>query len=291
MNKNNPLLKYSDVVLVPKMSNIESRGTIDVSCRFGNQLFNLPVVPANMRTVIDSHLAKSLSDAGFFYIMYRFDISNYEFVKTANKENWKTISISVGVKQSDISTLQKIAEDNLRVDYITIDIAHGHSVLMKNTINEIRKLFGNNTFVIAGNVATSDAVSDITEWGADAIKVGIGQGSPCTTKDKTGFTMPMFSCMLECASNASIPLIADGGVKCNGDVAKAMSAGADMVMVGGMFAECVDSPAKILPKHYKLDFLRVNNFVQQTINLSIKMFAINDTMEVQVNLIKVTQKI
>ena len=103
--------------------------------------------------------------------MHRFDISNYEFVKTANKENWKTISISVGVKQSDISTLQKIAEDNLRVDYITIDIAHGHSVLMKNTINEIRKLFGNNTFVIAGNVATSDAVSDITEWGADAIKV------------------------------------------------------------------------------------------------------------------------
>jgi GMP reductase len=260
MNKNNPLLKYSDVVLVPKMSNIESRGTIDVSCRFGKQLFNLPVVPANMRTVIDSHPAKSLSDAGFFYIMHRFDISNYEFVKTANKENWKTISISVGVKQSDISTLQKIAEDNLRVDYITIDIAHGHSVLMKNTINEIRKLFGNNTFVIAGNVATSDAVSDITEWGADAIKVGIGQGSPCTTKDKTGFTMPMFSCMLECASNASIPLIADGGVKCNGDVAKAMSAGADMVMVGGMFAECVDSPAENITKTLQTGFFTSEQF-------------------------------
>ena len=84
--------------------------------------------------------------------MHRFDISNYEFVKLPTKKT-ETISISVGVKQSDISTLQKIAEDNLRVDYITIDIAHGHSVLMKNTINEIRKLFGNNTFVIAGNVA------------------------------------------------------------------------------------------------------------------------------------------
>ena len=213
-----------------------------------------------MRTVIDAELAKTLSDAGFFYIMHRFDISNYEFVKNANSQNLKCISISVGVKQSDIDTLQKIAEDNLRVDYITIDIAHGHSVLMKNTISEIRKIFGDKTFIIAGNVATSDAVSEITEWGANAIKVGIGQGSPCTTKDKTGFTMPMFSCMLECAKNADIPLIADGGVKCNGDVAKAMCAGADMVMVGGMFAECVDSPAENITKTLQTGFFKSEAF-------------------------------
>ena len=224
MNKNNRLLKYSDIILVPKLSNIETRNAVDVSCKFGNQSFNLPVVPANMKTVINEELAKMMSDANFFYIMHRFGISNYEFVKTTNKQNLKCISISVGVKQSDIECLQKIAEDNLRVDYITIDIAHGHSVLMKNTINEIKKIFGDKTFIIAGNVATSDAVSEITQWGADAIKVGIGQGSPCTTKDKTGFTMPMFSCMLECAKNADIPLIADGGVKCNGDVAKAIAA-------------------------------------------------------------------
>ena len=256
MNKNNRLLKYSDVVLVPKLSTIESRGIIDVSCKLGNQLFNLPVVPANMKTVINEQLAKSLSDSGFFYIMHRFNINNYEFVKTANAQNLKCISISVGVKQSDIHTLQKIAEDNLRVDYITIDIAHGHSTLMKNTIAEIKKNFGDKTFIIAGNVATSDAVKEITEWGADAIKVGIGQGSPCTTKDKTGFTMPMFSCMLECAKGANIPLIADGGVKCNGDVAKALTAGADMVMIGGMFAECVDSPAENITKTLHTGFFK-----------------------------------
>ena len=260
MNNKNRLLKYSDVVLVPKLSNTESRGNIDVSCKFGNQLFNLPVVPANMRTVINEKLVKTLSDAGFFYIMHRFDMSNYEFVKNANFQNLKCISISVGVKQTDIDTLQKIAEDNLRVYYITIDIAHGHSVLMKNTINEIRTLFGEKTFIIGGNVATSDAVKEITDWGADAIKVGIGQGSPCTTKDKTGFTMPMFSCMLECAKNADVPLIADGGVKCNGDVAKAMSAGADMVMVGGMFAECVDSPAENITKTLQTGFFTSEPF-------------------------------
>ena len=260
MNKNNKLLKYSDVVLVPKLSNTESRSEIDVSCTLGNQSFNLPVVPANMKTVIDANLARSLSDAGFFYIMHRFNMSNYRFVERANKEQWKTISISVGVKPSDIESIERIAYDDLRVDYITIDIAHGHSILMKNTIAEIKENFGDKTFIIAGNVATSDAVSDITEWGADAIKVGIGQGSPCTTKDKTGFTMPMFSCMLECAKDANVPLIADGGVKCNGDVAKAMCAGADMVMVGGMFAECVDSPAENITKTLHTGFFKSEDY-------------------------------
>ena len=260
MNENNKLLKYSDVVLVPKLSNTESRSEIDVSCTLGNQSFNLPVVPANMKTVIDADLARSLSDAGFFYIMHRFNMSNLRFVELANKENWKTISISVGVKPSDIEAIERIAYDDLRVDYITIDIAHGHSTLMKNTIAEIKKNFGDKTFIIAGNVATPDAVKEITEWGADAIKVGIGQGSPCTTKDKTGFTMPMFSCMLECAKDASVPLIADGGVKCNGDVAKAMCAGADMVMVGGMFAECVDSPAENITKTLQTGFFKSEDY-------------------------------
>lgn len=252
----NKLLKYSDIVLVPRLSNIESRGLIDVSCKFGHQLFNLPIVPANMKTVINEDIAKALSDNYFFYVMHRFGISNYKFVKKANTENWKTISISVGVKPDDITQLERIASDNFRVDYITIDIAHGHSVLMKHTIKEIRKIFDKKTFIIAGNVATDSAVQDLTTWGANAIKVGIGQGSPCTTKDKTGFTMPMFSCMLECAKNANIPLIADGGVKCNGDVAKAMVAGADMVMVGGMFAECVDSPAENITKTLHTGFFK-----------------------------------
>jgi GMP reductase len=257
---NNKLLRYSDIVLVPKLSEVTSRSEVNIECTLGNKNFGLPVIPANMKTVIDINMARSLSDSHFFYVMHRFGISNYDFVKTANKENWRTISISVGVKSTDLDVLRKIHNDNLRIDYITIDIAHGHSVLMKNTISEIKSIFGNDVFVIAGNVATPNAVHDITTWGADAIKVGIGQGSPCTTKDKTGFTMPMFSCMLECAKNANIPVIADGGVKCNGDVAKALVAGADMVMVGGMFAECVDSPAENITKTLQTGFFTSEAF-------------------------------
>ena len=109
------------------------------------------------------------------------------------------------------------------------------------------------TIIIAGNVATPDAVVDLFNWGADIIKVGIGQGSPCTTKDKTGFTIPMFTCVKNCGDcyasrddfdgGKKIPIIGDGGIACNGDIAKALVAGADMVMAGGLFASCVDSPA------------------------------------------------
>lgn len=274
---NNKLLKYSDVSLVPKLSHVQSRSEVDVGCELGNQKFNLPVIPANMKTVISEELARTLSQRSFFYVMHRFDISNYKFVKTANKEDWRTISISVGVKPDDIECLKKMKKNNLRVDYITIDIAHGHSTLMKCTISEIRKIFGSKTFIIAGNVATQKAVHDLTKWGADAIKVGIGQGSPCTTKDKTGFTMPMFSCMLSCAKDANVPLIADGGVKCNGDVAKAMVAGADMVMVGGMFAECLDSPADNITKTLQTGFftsepIRPNYYKPEYKNVSYKRY-------------------
>jgi GMP reductase len=98
-------------------------------------------------------------------------------------------------------------------------------------------------FIIAGNVATKDAVGDLASWGADCVKVGIGQGYVCTTKDKTGFTQPMFSCMLDCVKDSPVPIIADGGIKCNGDVAKALVAGASIIMAGSLFSQCIDSPA------------------------------------------------
>ena len=108
-----------------------------------------------------------------------------------------------------------------------------------------------DTKIIAGNVATKDAVRELASWGADIVKVGIGHGSPCTTKDKTGFTMPMFTCVQNCSNvilnnGTSIPIIADGGIRCNGDIAKALVAGATMVMAGSMFAACTDSPASLI---------------------------------------------
>jgi len=123
---------------------------------------------------------------------------------------------------------------------------------MKEMIGYIRRELGDNVCIIAGNVCTKDAAKSLFHWGADAVKVGIGQGSPCTTKDKTGFTYPMFSCVQECAESMPGPIIADGGIKCNGDIAKALVAGAQWVMAGGMFAKCTDSPAMTIQTEYGL---------------------------------------
>jgi GMP reductase len=198
-------------------------------------------------------LAKWMSDNDYFYIMHRFDRKLSDDVGLANSENWKTISFSAGVKMADkLEVLNVSKNPNLRLDFLTIDIAHGYCERMKIMLKHVKKSLP-NTVVIAGNVTTPEAVVALSNWGADIVKVGIGQGSPCTTKDETGFTVPMFTATKSCGDcyesqdkfivGQKIPIIADGDIKCNGDIAKAMVAGAQMVMAGGMFAACTDSPA------------------------------------------------
>ena len=246
-------LKYEDVCLLPNYSEVYSRVDCSTETTLCDKKFKLPIIPANMKSVIDMHLARWMSDNDYFYIMHRFDSHLADDIGLANSEDWKTISFSVGVKMRDKIHVMNIGKSsNLRVDFLTIDIAHGHCDRMKAMIEHIKKWLP-ETKIIAGNVATDQAVRDLSDWGADVVKVGIGQGSPCTTKDKTGFTMPMFSCTQKCSglysgdflegSEKKIPIIADGGIKCNGDIAKAIVAGANMVMAGGLFAACTDSPA------------------------------------------------
>ena len=203
-------LKYSDICLVPNYSEVHSRVDCDPSVDLFGKKFLLPIIPANMKSVIDMHTCEWMSSHGFFYIMHRFDRDLAEDV--ANAQDWDNISFSVGVKASDKMAIQKIKKRGHRVDYLTIDIAHGYSARMKTMISWIKKHLP-NAKIIAGNVATSCAVRELANWGADIVKVGIGQGSPCTTKDKTGFTMPMFTCVKLC-SNVNVPIIADGGIRC-----------------------------------------------------------------------------
>ena len=183
-------LKYSDFSLMPKYSALGSRSYADTSIKFGGKEFKLPVVPANMRAVIDLARASKLSDNDYFYLMHRFDMDPVSFCSEAR--TLKTISISVGVKEKDQEDIVQLAKSGLRVDFITIDIAHGHSLLMKEMIAHIKRHLP-EVFIIGGNVATRDAIIDLEDWGANCIKVGIGQGLACITKDKTGFTYPMFS--------------------------------------------------------------------------------------------------
>jgi GMP reductase len=247
-------LKYSDISLIPEFGQASSRSDCDTSTEIGGKRYNLPVIPANMKSVVSEKYCEWMAINDYFYIMHRFDIDIFEFILKANDLKWPLISISVGVKDEDRALIEKIAEWGVpRVDFITVDIAHGYSQRMQEMLCFIRERLGKKAHIIAGNVCTPDAVVALYNWGADYVKVGIGQGSPCTTKDKTGFTMPMFSCVKKCSQcyasrsdfneGVRVPIIADGGVTSNGDIAKAMAAGADLVMAGGLFAACSDSPS------------------------------------------------
>lgn len=245
-------LSYDQVYLIPQYSPVHSRSEISTSVTFGPRTFRSVAVPANMKCTIDETQAKWMSENGHFYIMHRFGKTEetkyddmFRFIERANIEKWKTISISIGVQEADKELLRRCLKAMCRIDYITLDIAHADSIRAREMLEYIEKMnvIDYAPFVIAGNVATPDAVVNLTEWGADAVKVGIAQGGACTTYGKTGFGIPMFSCMLECSNASKVPLIADGGIKTNGDFAKAIRAGGTMVMAGSLFAACSDSPA------------------------------------------------
>jgi GMP reductase len=240
-------LTYNDIALVPRFGVLEHRSHGNTSISIGRKVFQLPVIPANMKCVIDTPIAKWMSFNNYFYVMHRFDINIDEFVRTANSESWPVISISIGASIVDIQTIKSLINDNQRIDYITIDIAHGDSIMMVTALKELRKIAPDVT-IIAGNVATTTGAKILFMNGADYVKVGIGQGAACTTKLKTGFTTPMFSTIKEIVNSIdymySDKIIADGGIQTNGDIAKALVAGASWVMAGGLFAQCTDSPAE-----------------------------------------------
>lgn len=241
------LFSYDNVHLVPKHSYLKSRADADTSTNFLGYSFRLPVLPANMLDVIDRKIAKILSEQEYFYIYHRFDTEDttHCFVGNANAEKWKLISISVGVNEDSFRYLTDMKSDSLRIDVATIDIAHADHENVKPMILFLRKNF-QATKIIVGNVATAAGYKYLCALGVDAVKVGIGGGSICTTKYQTGFHLPTAYSVWECAQlGLDIPIIADGGAKHFGDVAKALTLGATMVMSGGWFASCIDSPAKI----------------------------------------------
>jgi GMP reductase len=254
---------YQEVFLKPRYSQFHSRSEVDVSVKLGNKTFKVPVIPANMKCTIDADKAKWMSDNDYFYVMHRFNsdplakpnADNKKFIEMANKENFKNISISIGVKEEDAELIHYCISKNLRIDFLTIDIAHGHSVKMKEILTGVNRMYRSDIcnmdrpFIIAGNVASPEAVIDLENWGADATKVGIAAGKACRTYNETGFGVPMFSCILECSKVARRPIIADGGISECGDIAKALVAGASVVMAGGIFARSIDSPAETVYKN------------------------------------------
>jgi GMP reductase len=238
------IFDYDNVLLLPRKCRVESRSECDTGVEFGGRRFRLPVVPANMKTVIDERIAQELAASGHFYVMHRFDLDNVAFARQM-RDLGHYVSISSGVKPADFEVIDRLAADGVGADYITIDIAHGHAESVRKTIDHIKRRLP-QTFVIAGNVGTPEAVIDLENWGADATKVGIGPGKVCITRLKTGFGTGgwQLSALKWCARVATKPIIADGGIREHGDIAKSVRFGATMVMIGSLFAGHEESPGK-----------------------------------------------
>lgn len=236
---------YEDVQLIPNKCIVNSRSECDTTVTLGKHSFKMPIVPANMQTIIDETIAETLAKNGYFYIMHRFDEeARVPFIKKMQQKGLIT-SISVGVKEGEYAFVETLALEGLVPDYVTIDIAHGHSNAVINMIQHLKK-FLPETFVIAGNVGTPEAVRELENAGADATKVGIGPGKVCITKIKTGFGTGgwQLAALRWCAKAARKPIIADGGIRTHGDIAKSVRFGATMVMIGSLFAGHEESPGE-----------------------------------------------
>lgn len=250
-------LSYDDVLLIPQYSNIDSRFDVNTSTQLGNKTFKYPIVSANMDTITGLPMAKAMHKAGAFSILNRHRYVDYDF------QDWLDVihsmpvkSFCVGVNKRDRAFISCLADDDTLESeelFITIDVAHGHSEKVFQQVRHIRNSFGvlRKINIIAGNVATYQGAEFLVDAGADAIKVGIGPGSLCSTRIVTGCGYPQLSAIYNISTYfhnrgiKGVKLIADGGIRTSGDIVKALAAGADMVMLGSLLAGTVETPGDV----------------------------------------------
>lgn len=262
-------LDYSDVYLIPAYSELKSRSLVDLSVKlFSHPKYHtlgMPVIAANMKTVSGPNMLVKLHDLGAMGILHRFHDTTEEHQNDCEFILAKKcpVDLSVGVHNLQILKFFERGENKSFLRSITIDIAHGHHLKMKQQIENVRGWIHKHGLdkqidIIAGNVCTEEAVEQLASWGANIIKVGIGPGSACTTRIMTGYGVPQFSAILDCSKmkhDLGVKIIADGGISTVGDIAKALAAGADAIMTGSLFAGTKESPG---PK------LRRGNYPNET---------------------------
>ena len=235
-------LDFRDVLIRPKRSTLSSRREVDLNRTYkfkhsGWEWKGVPIMAANMDGVGTTAMAVELYQHRMFTCLVK-SMPAYDYQSLVEDIGGNYFAVSTGTSEQDLNRLVRILEDNPAVHFICIDVANGYSEHFGDFVADVRRLYPKHT-IIAGNVVTADMTQELILRGADIIKVGIGPGSVCTTRVQTGVGYPQLSAIIECADAAhglGGHIIADGGCTCPGDVAKAFGAGADFVMLGGMFA-------------------------------------------------------
>ncbi|PSQ41213.1 guanosine monophosphate reductase [Halobacteriales archaeon SW_12_71_31] len=234
-------LSYGDVLLVPKRSPVDSRSDVDLSTRFTPGLeLRSPLVSAAMDTVTEGELAAALSRAGGIGVVHRFLTPERQAAEV------ERVAAAIGIDEDYLARAERVLAAG--ADAVVVDVAHGHLERTLEAVDEIAAEFPDAPLV-AGNVATPAGVRDLAAAGADGVKVGVGPGSHCTTREVAGAGVPQLTAVDDCAEAASevgVTVCADGGVRSSGDVVKALMAGADTVMLGSLFAGTDEAPGAVV---------------------------------------------
>jgi GMP reductase len=251
-------LGFKDVMFRPKRSTLKSRSqvTLERTYRLLNSKIEwtgVPVMAANMDNVGTFEMALALHRHMMFTAIHKhYSIDEWnDFMYKAPEKIENHIAVSTGTSASDYEKLCLILNLHPKLKFICIDVANGYSEHFVSFVKQVRKKFTDKV-IIAGNVVTGEMVEELLLAGADIIKVGIGPGSVCTTRVKTGVGYPQLSAIIECADAAhglGGHIVSDGGCTTPGDVAKAFGAGADFVMLGGMFAGHKESGGEVMEKN------------------------------------------
>ena len=251
-------LGFKDVMFRPKRSTLKSRSQVKLERTFKllhnkSEWFGIPIMAANMDTVGTFEMALALQNHKMFTAIHKhYSLQQWsDFLAKAPAGIENHIAVSTGTSNSDYEKLSHIMNEHPQLKFICIDVANGYSEHFVAFVKQVRRKFTEKV-IIAGNVVTGEMVEELLLAGADIIKVGIGPGSVCTTRVKTGVGYPQLSAIIECADAAhglGGLIISDGGCATPGDVAKAFGAGADFVMLGGMLAGHDESGGELIEKN------------------------------------------
>jgi IMP dehydrogenase len=247
----NKALTYDDIQLVPAYSKITSRKLIDLSTKVSTRFsLDMPIVASPMPTVCGLDMAIEAMKMGGVGCIHRFMSVETQASITQEVASYKNsnalklpVMAAVGANGDFLERTGELVKAGANI--ILIDVAHGHHKNVKDAIEKI-KTIDSTIDIIAGNIATSKAAVDLQQWGADGLRVGVGGGSLCTTRIKTGFGVPNVSCLIQIIAVSKVPVMADGGLRMSGDIAKALALGSSCVMLGSLLAGTEEAPGLLI---------------------------------------------
>lgn len=242
---------FDDLLIVPKMTTLESRAKVDLSSRLGDLQLSVPIVSSNMDTITEWEMASAMEKLGGMGIIHRYLQPEQRLDQLKKAAGLRTRAMAVGITKDEIDMGKRLIDGGANL--LCIDVAHAHSTMMERALGELRDHIESKggakaaplarPLLMAGNIATPEAAHDLARWGADILKVGIGPGSMCTTRIVTGAGYGQLTAIGDCAQATLLPVVADGGIRNSGDAVKALVAGASAIMVGKLLAGSGEVPA------------------------------------------------